>query len=238
MKTLPSFTLLSLILVAQAILAPGARAVPTCPDGSVGKPLFETSEGFKTAGVASVIKVKQGSQCFLVSVRHLLSPKNGFSKQIAASEVPDFVRNIKLNSFSGPSYDYFVTGLPLDSTGRDPMNGPLDDLAVYQVHNESPSDRALSLTTALPAVGETVWLVAKDQGGGEIMQSGKVAATNGGKWLTVQFDDPSVLTAAGGAPVLNAAGEVIGIFSHDEGGSGAASLIPSTVILKAASKAH
>lgn len=238
MKTLSPVPLLSLILLAQVILAPAALAVPTCPDGSVGQPLFETSEGFKTAGVASVVKTKQGTQCFLVSVRHLLSPKNGFSKQVASSEIPEFVRNIKLDSFSGPSYDYFVTGLPLDSTSRDPMNGPLDDLAVYQLHNESPSDRALALATTLPAVGETVWLVAKAQGGGEIMQSGKIASTGGGKWLTVQFDDPSVLTDVGGAPVLDAAGEVIGIFSHNESTSGAASLIPSTLILNAASKAH
>ena len=74
------------------------------------------------------------------------------------------------------------------------------------------------LTDRVPALGAQVWVVATVRGGtpvGQIMQSGRVTSDSAWpKWLVFQFDNDRIIAAgASGAPVVNAAGEVVGVYS-------------------------
>jgi hypothetical protein len=203
-----------------ATVAPVAPAspplAPTYPDDFVGGPEFVTTAGEQAAGTASVVKLKDGTQSYIVSARHLLGPEGGFKTQTAASDVPTFVKSIRIKSFAGGERDYDVTGL-LVPTKRLKADGgePMDDMAVYQNNDSAAQSQAGVLTDKVPAVGEPVWCIARVRGGvpeGQIIQSGVVKSNE--KWIVFQFDNDKIITAgASGAPVLNAAGEVVGVYS-------------------------
>jgi hypothetical protein len=162
------------------------------------------------------VKLKGGTQTYIVSARHLLGPEGGFAKQTPAEKVPEFVKSIDISSFSGGNRHYDVTGLLVPAKQLKPIGGPpVNDMAVYLNQDSSAQSQAVVLADQVPAVGEPVWVIARVRGGvpeGEIMHSAKVISNNG--WLVIQFDNDNIITAgASGAPVLNAAGEVVGVYS-------------------------
>jgi S1-C subfamily serine protease len=73
------------------------------------------------------------------------------------------------------------------------------------------------LAETVPALGSQVWLVAKQHSGAsadQIMHSGKVVNVH--TRLIFQFDDDKLITrGASGAPVVNAEGEVVGVYTGD-----------------------
>jgi hypothetical protein len=189
---------------------------PAYPDDFVGGPEFDTTAGRQAAGTASIVKLKGGTQTYIVSARHLLGPEGGFAKQTPAEKVPEFVKSIDISSFSGGNRHYDVTGLLVPAKQLKPIGGPpVNDMAVYLNQDSSAQSQAVVLADQVPAVGEPVWVIARVRGGvpeGEIMHSAKVISNNG--WLVIQFDNDNIITAgASGAPVLNAAGEVVGVYS-------------------------
>jgi hypothetical protein len=209
-------------------------APPTYPNDFVGGPEFDTTAGKQAAGTASIIKLKGGTQSYIVSARHLLGPDGGFEKQTAAKDVPAFVKSIEIESFSGGTHHYNVTGLLVPANQVDTDGEAIDDMAVYQNHDTTPQDRAVALADQLPDVGTPVWVVARVRGGvpeGQIMQSGKVISNS--TWIKIQFDNDGIIAAgASGAPVLNAAGEVIGVYSghSDKDGHVRGFIIPAVLI--------
>ena len=215
---------------------------PTYPNDFVGDPEFDTKAGTQSAGTASVVKLKDGTQTYIVSARHLLGPEGGFAKQTPADQVPTFVQSINIESFSGGSHHYDVTGLLVPATQVKADGGaPVDDIVVYQNHDSDPLDQAVALAEQVPAVGTPVWVVARVRGGvpeGQIMQSGVIKFNT--KWLIMQFDNDKIITAgASGAPVLNAAGEVVGVYSghSKENGHVLGFIIPSPMIVDLIKKA-
>jgi len=222
--------------------APAPTEPPTYPNDFVGGPEFDTTAGQQSAGTASVVKLEGGTQSYIVSARHLLGPDGGFATQTPADQVPAFVQSIRIESFSGGSHHYNVTGL-LVPTNRLKADGgdPVDDMAIYQNHDADPQDQAVALADRVPAVGTPVWVVARVRGGvpeGQIMQSGVVKWND--KWLVMQFDNDNIITAgASGAPVLNAAGEVVGVYSghSKENGHVLGFIIPATLIADVIKKA-
>lgn len=210
---------------------------PTYPADFVGNPELETTAGQKSAGTASIVKLKDGFQSYIVSARHLLGPAGGFDNQTAAADVPAFVQSIAIESFSGGRHRYNVTGLLVPTQRLQAYGGdPIDDMAIYSNHDSSPQDQAVALAETLPAVGDPVWLIAHVRGGvpeGQVLQSGKV--TNTDRWIAFQFDNDAIQPAgASGAPLLNARGEVLGVYSgHSvENGHIIGFAIPSPLIIK------
>ncbi len=161
----------------------------------------------------------------------------GFKTQTPAKDVPQFVKNIAIKSFSGGIKRYDVTGLLVQSNRLKADGGdPIDDMSIYKNHDTMAQSQAVALATEIPAVGTSVWVVAHVRGGvpnGQIMQSGKVRWNS--KWLIIQFDNDGIITAgASGAPVLNAAGEVVGVYSghSQQDGHVLGFIIPSPMIVK------
>src|SRR5438128_94437 len=85
------FLILALTITLQfgrqnATLGAASAAVPTYPEKFVGYPEYNTSDGKGAAGMASVVKLKGGTQSYIVSVRHVLGPNGAFEKQAAAKD--------------------------------------------------------------------------------------------------------------------------------------------------------
>jgi len=207
-----------------------------CPQDVVGGPEFITTSGHQSAGTASI--VKYNLHIFILSARHLLGPLGGFKVQTASKDVPLFVHGIIFRSFAHSSHDYDVTPLLVPTKSDDPFTSdPLGDLALYQVKEMSVQGQPLTLGENLPAVGDRVWVAAHVRGGvpaGEVMHSAKVTWSKEGDWLWFQFDNDNIITAgASGAPVLNSAGEVVGVYSghSKKDGHMLGDAVPSSMIL-------
>jgi S1-C subfamily serine protease len=238
-RSIPVFFSVFLWISCAALMAqdppPGA---PTWPGDFVGGEEVTTTSGVQGAGTASVIKLKDGFQAYIVSARHLLGVAGGFSKETPAADVPAFVKSVKIYAYKGGHLSYSVIPLLVNSTRLDPINGdPIDDLAIYQLKDSSPQDQAVPLADKLPAVGETVYLIAHVQGGvpeGQRIHPMKVVDTQ--TWVKCQFDNDQIITSgASGAPVLNAAGECVGVYSSHlaKDGHMFGFLVPAPVIAAA-----
>jgi hypothetical protein len=219
--------------------APSANATPPAyPKDFAGGAEFETTAGKKGAGTASVVHLEGEMQTYLISARHLLGPDGGFDKQTAAPDVPAFVQAINIHSFGGGSTHYAVTGLVVPATTvQAGANGvPMDDMAIYANQDSSEQDNALVLASQFPKLHEQLWVVARVRGGvpeGQVLQPVKVDHFFNG-WIVAKFDNDKIEPAgASGAPVLNAAGEVVGVYSGHNTSHGHvyAFIIPATMIV-------
>lgn len=207
---------------------------PRFPRRFVGIPEFHTIKGTHSSGIAFLARRQGDSQVYILTVHHLLGPEGGFAEATAHEQVPSFVLGIKLSLLFGNSVDYAVKGC-LVPEGAEP-GGPLADLAAFRAAGASANEAPV-LAPDRPAIGATVWIIARVQGGvpeGEFIHRARVTR-NSEEWLWCEFENSQIITAgAGGAPVLDAGGRVVGVYSGhaDDNGHKYAYLIPSTLILK------
>ncbi len=208
---------------------------PKFPRGFAGSPEFSTTEGRQSAGTAFLAKIPGGKKAYLLTVRHLLGPDGGFKELTPQEKVPSFVKSIRLKALgSNAGKNFQVKGLtvPPETDSKE----PLFDLAIFEVAGTFPSDAA-ELAAEKPALGEAVWVIAGVRGGvpkGQFVHPAKVIE-NGDRWLVCEFDNPDIVTnGASGAPVLNAAGQVVGIYSGHgvNAGKVTAFAIPTPMILQ------
>jgi len=221
---------------APSTPAPAPTGPPTWPDDFVGGEEVEATTGTNAAGTASVVHLKGQTQSYIVSARHLLGPMGGFPTQTAAKDVPSVVKTITIDAFSGGHRHYDVTGLLVPANHLKADGGdPVDDMAVYLNHDNSPQDQALPLADHLPAENDPVWVIAHVRGGvpeGQVIQPGKFIELKDG-WIIFQFDNDNIISnGASGAPVLDAQGEVIGVYSGHSTNDGHKFgwVIPATMI--------
>ncbi len=217
---------------------PAPAGPPTYPDDFVGGGEVQATTGTHAAGTASVVHLKGQTQSYIVSARHLLGPMGGFPTQTAAKDVPSVVQSISIDAFSGGQRHYDVTGLLVPANHLKADGGdPVDDMAVYLNHDSSSQDQAVPLADHLPATNAPVWVIAHVRGGvpeSQVIQPGKVIEIKDG-WIVFQFDNDKIITAgASGAPVLDASGEVIGVYSGHSNNNGHVFgwVIPATMIAK------
>jgi hypothetical protein len=213
--------------------APSDSPVPTFPKFFVGTPEFLTLAGARQAGTAFFAKRAGDTQVYIMTVHHLLGPMGGFDTQVTHGQVPRFVQGILFHELFGTTVRFDVAGcvVPSDGTRSDPRF----ELAVFKPALASP-DLAAVLARTLPRPGEPVWILAQVRGGvpdGELIHRARAQGLDRG-WFYCEFENPNIVTAgASGAPVLNSAGEVVGIYEGhiDDNGHKIATIIPSTLIL-------
>ena len=207
--------------------------LPDLPKAFAGHAQFETTAGFRKHGWADLVAARPGSQPYILSVRRLLGPEGGFARQVALAEVPAFVRCIEIDSFAEGTHSYIVEGLPISSSLNDAALDPASDLSVYRLHNGSPVNRNIVLAVHVPAAGEKVWFMTKS-GHAVLLKDATVVSKQRDPWLGIQLNAGTLEDDAAGAPVLNSAGELVGIYSHrDPKNSATLDLIPANVILHA-----
>ena len=205
------------------------------PKKCVGNPEFETKEGKQSAGTAVLTKIEEGGPLYILTVRHLLGPSGGFAREVASEELGAFVEGIRINGLFQGKKRYKVEGFTWPTITD--KTDPLEDLAVFKTGDGSPDDAAF-LATALPAVGDPVWMVAKVRGGveeGQMLHRAVVTYSMEGSKFQAAFDNPNIITSgASGAPVFDATGKVLGIYTGHSKKEGKvfAFVIPSPVIIQ------
>jgi len=201
---------------AVAKVESNAPSVPAGPPDFdhelIGGPEFDTTAGTQAAGTACLAKLKDGDPCYILTARHLLGPDGGFARETTLDQVPDFVKGIRFHSFDEKSHYFSTKGLLIQNDPAD-TTGLWNDLSVFPV-SDGP-DRPLQIAETPPAVGDSVWVVAHVRGGvpeGEIMHRAVVSVV-ADNFIEAIFDNDHIVPAgASGAPVLNASGEVIGVY--------------------------
>ncbi len=215
---------------AQAPLPPAAMAFPKT---FVGHPEFSTKLGNRSSGTAFVAKFENRAPVYLLTVRHLLGPSGGFPQLIPPDQVPSFVTAIRLQYLFAPGSKFLrVEGLKVPETPDG--KAPLFNVAIFKTADASPIE-AGTITTDPPVPGDPVWIMAKVRGGaaeGQYIHSARVTE-NRGRWLICDFDNQAIVpNGASGAPVLNVAGKIVGVYcTHsNRNGKVAAFAIPSVLI--------
>ena len=188
---------------------------------------FTATTGTNAAGTASVVHLKGQTQSYIVSARHLLGPEGGFPKQTAAKDVPSVVQAIAIDSFSGGHHRYDVTGLAVPTERLKADGGmPTDDMAIYLNHDNSPQGpRRCHWPIILPAMGATapgssptsVAACRKARSSSPAKSSGcSVTAGASCSSTTIRSSPPAPVVR----PCVNAAGEVVGVYSGHSNANG------------------
>jgi hypothetical protein len=194
-------------LAAPASPAADLLKVPDFPRQFVGLPEFVAGDTKKVGATAFAVKVDGDPQVWLLTVRHRLGDFD-----------PARVTQVFFKSFFGAApLSLAVTSLPIPASSD--TTAPLADLTVFRV-DSFPSEEAVPLAAADPQVGDNVWVVARvksDSPEDRPLHVAKVSAVPGNdprQWLVADFYSPDIDSwGAGGAPVVDASGKIVGIHS-------------------------
>ena len=211
---------LFLTLATGAAAAP-APEPPPVREGFCLRPHFELKGHAPTdAGVAFPLRVDD--RVVVVTAFDLFGPNGGLPEQVPAAKLPEVVQGAELRD-AFTNRPVTKVGPPALLADAEPMGQTAaHDIAVFPA--EPPDEmaaiagqpvlRPARLAAADPAVGEPIWVVAPQVGAaGDAPHTipATVAAVQDG-WLFYTFAADQVdLTGTAGAPVVNAAGEVVGM---------------------------
>lgn len=186
---------------------------------STCRPTFQTAAGPLSAGTAFVLASPgKGRLALLVTAHHLFGPAGGMERQLSWKELPSSVAGAQcLPLASGASAIKAGRALAVRNAHSDPDsgNGFPRDMAMLPL--AAMPKRALTLSASEPKPGDTVWLVASVQpaNGRQGHQAflHKALVTQADRtMIRFLYDNSSLqLRATSGAPIINSAGEVVGI---------------------------
>ena len=184
------------------------------PRTAILRPTFQTAEGFREGGTACVVEVPEYERYMLLTTHHFFGPMGGFEKTYAWNEIRALVHQVNATT---------PTDLALVVSTKEVLQIPNAaayngqnvnrDLAVFPLPDKPPVP-VFRLSVDLPQSGDRVWLLAfataaaateKVVHGATVLQ----AADNA---IILKFDDAGLdITGAGGAPVLNGDGVLVGL---------------------------
>jgi hypothetical protein len=205
------------VAMALAVPAHGGRAVAAAKASGVLQPTFQTSTTSIEAGKAFVIRVEGCPYPVLVTALRLLGPQGGLSGQIAARELAEQVLDITVEPVERPGRRIALHAQSLTPHDAEPCcasatAASVGDFAAFAAP-ESLAVYTLPLASRPPMAGERLQVLAPDGEGGKLQLRHEVVAQgmSGGYLLYAFVPIRFVLQRSTGAPVLNAAGEVVAI---------------------------
>lgn len=182
---------------------------PAFNSRTVLKPSFKSESFNFKAGTAFVVNFEE--QYLLLTAHHLFGSEGGLKKPYTGEEL----RNSKV-SVSAKSFDtdelVLASGNNIAIKGAQAYKsgGTANDLAVFSV----AESKALVLAKKMPQIGDAVFMACHlkpKKMGQPTLHSAKVVAVTH-DYIEYKFDSKmSKSNAISGAPVLNTAGEVVGM---------------------------
>jgi hypothetical protein len=189
---------------------------PSVAAGFVVKPTFDTTLGNITAGTAFAVKLPGQSRPLILTSIHLLGPSGGLPRDVPATEVPQVMKGLTLKDCFDASISVGKAGDPIVIPDAAPFDKPSkagDILAFWGPVDTTLKPSRLASTT--PAKGERVWLAASLREGApptQRLHPATIIEIDENGDLVYRFDNPKLsIRGTSGAPVLNAAGEVVAI---------------------------
>ena len=164
------------------------------------------------AGTAFVV---DGPRRLLVTAHHLFGDMGGLDEEIRWQDMPTRATSVRCRQSKGSAE--WTTGAALAIAGAHPVSATSTaeyrDIAVFPLSGQAAGSPGLTLAEKEPATGSKVWLVAQIKGGdpAALLHRATVVGHEQGAMIYA-FDDKRIeLQATSGAPVVDAAGKLVGI---------------------------
>src|SRR5450756_709060 len=204
-------TMKSILLTCLALLSFVATGIgaPEPVPGVVFKPTFLTGYDSLTGGTGFVASFN-GSYVF-VTAQHLFGTATGLDKDLSPAEAKDYAAALAALAMDSRSNLVTSTHMLLIPSAKAFSNADSSkDVAAFLLPGYA--GKSLKIATQVPKVGDAVYLYARPRGEDSLrIISGKVAR-NSYTGLEYVYDNGKFnFAGTSGAPVLNEAGEVVGI---------------------------
>jgi len=192
----------------------GTASSPSAPkiraETAVYRPTFTTTAGEQASGTAFVARLSPASPLLLVTAHHLFGADGGLDREYAWNELPKLVSKVAATSIEKSPTVTAGPAIAIDGATKYSQSGMGGDVAAFVV--SAPADApALAFATARPAEGAQVWLISQVEGSTELRHRAVVAQAED-EVLAYVFDNAKIeLRATSGAPVVDAAGDVVAI---------------------------
>lgn len=189
---------------------------PQVPNGFLFRPIFKTTQGTIRAGSAFVIQLPTSKRPIVITALHLLGPAGGLRQDIAAKDAPKAVSSVSLVECFNETFKVEIDGKPLAILDAAPLRSQsaAGDILAFWTSADSRL-AARPLADRVPGKGEPVWLAAQLVQGAprtRRLHRGVSLGVDKDSDFLFQYDNAGIaLRATSGAPVLNAAGEVVAI---------------------------
>jgi hypothetical protein len=208
-----TFTAFALSFGAHAAVA--AATPPSTVQNAICSPVYQADGKAFSAGTAFALDLPQPvPRTLLVTALHVFGPAGGLDKEIPAAEL---ARRVSLAGCQALGLDeIWYAGRALTVPGAHAMDdGPHRDVAAFPLDTARAAIHPvhLRLAAAAPKVGDSVWLLAQVPEGAPPSQllHHAVVRSSTDQALQYAFDNVGLnLQGTSGAPVVNAAGEVVG----------------------------
>ena len=207
--------LIFFLLLLLAGCAYGSEAVelhPNLPAHVVFRPTFLTRDYSFTSGTGFLVEGKSTSSSFLVTVHHIFGPVGGLEEQFSGDLIPAvFLRAVGFSFDQKPLLLTTDEGVPVHDARKADTKGSERDIALFRVRGWS-ANKSLELVSKPPAVAEKVWLVLRDTARNNLRFAEATVAYESSTEIRYLLTNADLnYSGASGAPVVNAAGEVVGM---------------------------
>jgi hypothetical protein len=206
---------MALALCLMRCIVAGAASAPPDLSASVFQPTFHTDQATIEAGKGFVLQLEGCAQPVLVTALRLLGVEGSLPAQIPASDLRTRVLDLSVEHIIPPAQRLSIRALSVTPANAAPCcegaaaRGP-GDIAAFELP-ASLARWALPIASKAPVAGEHVYLITPGgKGRALILRHEAVVASHASGYLIYDYLEPDLeIDAAAGAPLVNAAGEVV-----------------------------
>lgn len=193
---------------------------PAVPEKAVGRPRFYLKKGDTLkVGTAFAARLEDG-RAYLVTAHHLLGEAGGLEEDLAPDEVAPALEKVEFFDLPGASLRYAAGSYTRLSPalGHD-LDDSRDDVAVFALGDSAKAGETLALSTTPLVPGAAVWIAGKSAAGkGATLDLYPATVLSADEKQLLIRPEPAVqLRALSGAPIVNGAGEAVGMLLASSG---------------------
>ena len=201
--------------LSPAVAATAVAAAAANPGVAVFQPTFHTDVATMEAGKGFLLQPEGCPTPLLVTALRLLGVGGSLPAQIPASELRTRVLDVTIERITGPALRLSLTAISVTPASAAPCcegnaaSGP-GDFAAFELP-ASLARWTLAIAGKPPAAGDHVFLLTPGNSGRtKGMRHEAVIESRASGYLFYEFLEPDLeIDAAAGAPIVNAAGELV-----------------------------